>query len=118
MADGLSQGKRSDLIGGGLIRSSGGCQQVKQNRQARLENKGDERILGNGLFVEEVLRQAEEELVRRAGYADQGIDFGVLLIQAAGSLIWSRRICCGPANSPRVSRGAAWLVTGQYESWA
>lgn len=83
VADGLSQGKRSDLVGGGLIRSSGGWQQVKQNCQAQLESKGDERILGEGSFVEEVLRQAEEEFARRTDAIKQGVTFDELLKQAA-----------------------------------
>lgn len=83
VADGVSQGQRTDLIGGGLIRSSGGWHRVKQNRQAELESKSDERILGEGQFVEEVLREAEEELTHRTGYERQGIGFDELLKQAA-----------------------------------
>ncbi len=37
-----------------------------------MESKSDERILGEGQFVEEVLREAEEELARRTGYEYQG----------------------------------------------
>ncbi|MDF1581529.1 MAG: hypothetical protein P1P74_12250 [Desulfuromonadales bacterium] len=51
VADGVAQGKRSDLIGGGLIRSSGGWRKVVQKRRTNLESKGDERILGEGSFV-------------------------------------------------------------------
>jgi REP element-mobilizing transposase RayT len=83
VADGLPQGKRPDLIGGGLIRSSGGWQKVKENRQASLESKSDERILGDSSFVEEVLKQAEEEIARKADSAHRGITFDELIKLAA-----------------------------------
>ena len=83
VADGEKQGRRSDLVGGGLIRSSGGWQQVKENTHRQLESKSDERILGEGSFVEDVLRHAEEELARRTSCVQQGINFDVLLRQAA-----------------------------------
>lgn len=34
VADGVEQGKRTDLIGGGLVRSAGGWQQIKTAAQA------------------------------------------------------------------------------------
>jgi len=59
---GIEQGKRSDLIGGGLLRSQGGWAAVKALRGSGEYQKGDERILGDGDFVDEVLSQAEEHL--------------------------------------------------------
>ena len=60
--EGIVMGRRKDLIGGGLIRSQGGWAAVKELRQAKTYQKGDERILGDGDFVEEVLRKSEEKL--------------------------------------------------------
>jgi putative transposase len=57
------------LIGGGLIRSNGGWANVKVERRAKIYEKADERILGDGDFVQEVLARAEEKLKRR--YADE-----------------------------------------------
>jgi len=54
--------RRKDLIGGGLIRSHGGWTAVRELRAAKAYQKGDERILGDGDFVEEVLLKAEEKL--------------------------------------------------------
>ena len=48
---GLSQGRRDDLMGGGLIRSSGGWSTVKALRKANAHVKSDDRILGNSDFV-------------------------------------------------------------------
>lgn len=83
LADGNAHGRRSDLVGGGLIRSSGGWQQVRQNRYAQFENKSDERILGEGSFVEDILRQAEETLSLKVDPVRQETDFSELLSQAA-----------------------------------
>ena len=45
---GLNQGRRPELVGGGLIRSFGGWGEVKKHRQQNMERiKGDQRILGD-----------------------------------------------------------------------
>jgi putative transposase len=58
--EGITDGKRDDLVGGGLIRSAGGWSAVKALRKAGAVQKGDERILGDGDFVESVLSEAKE----------------------------------------------------------
>ncbi|MDF1581664.1 MAG: hypothetical protein P1P74_12975, partial [Desulfuromonadales bacterium] len=50
---------------------------------ANLESKGDERILGEGSFVEEVLRQAEEAFARKTDSLQQSVTFDELLKAAA-----------------------------------
>ena len=62
---GIEQGKRSDLTGGGLLRSQGGWTAVKALRRSGEYQKGDERILGDGEFVREVLSQAEERFQQK-----------------------------------------------------
>jgi REP element-mobilizing transposase RayT len=57
---GIEQGKRTDLTGGGLIRSVGGWSALKALRATKVFTKGDERILGDGDFVETVLKAASE----------------------------------------------------------
>jgi REP element-mobilizing transposase RayT len=52
---GLNQGIREDLRGGGLIRSAGSREQLALRSRDEWE-KGDERVLGGGDFVEAVLR--------------------------------------------------------------
>jgi REP element-mobilizing transposase RayT len=54
VAAGFHQGPREDLRGGGLIRSAGGRKQLALRSWDERE-KGDERILGSGEFVERVL---------------------------------------------------------------
>ena len=71
---GIAQGKRKDLTGGGLIRSSGGWTAVKAMRRAQIFQKADERILGNGDFVEQVLSATEEQMEQKYALLASGID--------------------------------------------
>jgi len=71
--EGISQGKRPDLVGGGLIRSLGGWKEAVRAMANGVRLKGDERILGDSDFVLGVLKSSEEEMERRyrlkaAGY--------------------------------------------------
>ncbi len=59
---GADQGRRPELVGGGLIRSLGGWSVVKSLRKSGIFEKGDERILGCGDFVENVYNQAEGKI--------------------------------------------------------
>ena len=60
VSEGVKAGKRPDLIGGGLVRSAGGWQEVSTARRSGLFLKSDERILGDSDFVDAVLDAAEE----------------------------------------------------------
>jgi hypothetical protein len=51
----MGLGQRPELVGGGLIRSSGGWGVLKALSKARIHLKGDERILGDSDFVKEIL---------------------------------------------------------------
>jgi len=59
MEEGIPQGHREDLTGGGLIRSVGGWAEIKHLRRHR-QLMSDERILGDSSFVEHALLQADE----------------------------------------------------------
>ena len=71
---GLSQGRRDDLTGGGLVRSVGGWAEVKAMRKAKIWQKSDERILGDGDFVTQVLSAAHEQLEHKYSLHARGID--------------------------------------------
>jgi REP element-mobilizing transposase RayT len=62
---GLNQGRRPELVGGGLIRSIGGWQAFKALDRTDTHLKSDERILGDSDFVEEVLKKAQEKRERQ-----------------------------------------------------
>jgi len=55
---GISQGMRPELQGGGLVRSAGGDKRGLLGRKKEEREKGDERILGSGDFVNEALMRA------------------------------------------------------------
>jgi hypothetical protein len=76
MAKGVSQGRRPDLVGGGLVRSTGGWTTLKGLRKSGTRIKGDERILGSSDFVENVLKAANEALEEKAQLdaMDLGLD--------------------------------------------
>ena len=84
LAKGIAMGKRPDLIGGGLVRSSGGWSAIKAFRKANVHLKSDERILGDSDFVDEVLNAADESLDRRYALKVQGWDLDRLAVRAAG----------------------------------
>ena len=58
--EGISRGRRPDLVGGGLIRSLGGWAQVLSSRRRGIEASSDQRVLGSSEFVESLLSEADE----------------------------------------------------------
>lgn len=58
--EGISQGRRPGLAGGGLIRSLGGWSQVLSLRRRGIKIASDERILGRVEFIRRILSEAEE----------------------------------------------------------
>ena len=63
--EGITLGRRPELVGGGLVRSAGGWSEVRSQRQRREPQATDERILGSGAFVARVLSEAEELFSRQ-----------------------------------------------------
>jgi len=70
--DGLDEGRRPELTGGGLIRSQGGWSQVLALRSKGEKESSDERILGSGEFVDQILQEAEERLLRQMRFRRKG----------------------------------------------
>ena len=60
-----------ELTGGGLVRSHGGWSNVLSMRKQGLHEEGDERILGGGDFVHEVLEEASEAVKRQVASGDR-----------------------------------------------
>ena len=83
VAAGIDQGRRSELVGGGLIRSAGGWAELKKKRQEGIRTQADERILGSSDFVSEVLKLAEEELEESTSFKREGLDLEVLIERVA-----------------------------------
>lgn len=93
--EGVSMGKRPDLTGGGLVRSVGGWLNLIEMRRAKVFVKGDERILGEGDFVEQILQTAGEKFEKRSLLVSQGWDMDKLaehvaqLLDMEVSEVWS-----------------------------
>jgi len=69
-------GRRPDLMGGGLIRSLGGWDEVKKGRiQIRKRIKGDTRILGDSEFASTVISDAKDHYSRRYALKLKGYNF-------------------------------------------
>jgi REP element-mobilizing transposase RayT len=58
----IGEGRRPELVGGGLIRSSGGWSAVKAMRRSGERELSDDRILGRGEFVERIIKEAEAKI--------------------------------------------------------
>jgi putative transposase len=73
---GIPLGRRPELVGGGLIRSLGGWDEVKKMRlTGKGRIKSDQRILGKSEFVSEVLSESEEQFSRKYKLKSLGYDF-------------------------------------------
>lgn len=81
---GVPQGRRDDLIGGGLIRTLGGWAAVADRRETgHALLKSDERILGESDFVEAILKQAKEHYTRQTAWTRSGVGFEQLVARVA-----------------------------------
>lgn len=70
---GADRERTQELTGGGLIRSHGGWTRVKALRRRNVFPPSDERILGDGDFVEAVLSRAAEVVDPRTARAMEGM---------------------------------------------
>jgi REP element-mobilizing transposase RayT len=105
VAAGASQGRRPDLVGGGLRRSTGaGLEAPRRRRQGEGEEESayDARVLGGSEFVRAVLREAEWErrdVLRRASQGTGLGELGEAVAQLAGITV--EELCSG-ARRPSV----------------
>jgi putative transposase len=61
--DGIEDGRRDDLVGGGLVRTLGGWSQVLSLRKSKDKVLCDERILGRDEFVESIIAEADKRII-------------------------------------------------------
>ncbi|MBI4735992.1 MAG: transposase [candidate division NC10 bacterium] len=115
VAEGVPQGRRPELQGGGLVRSLGGWTAVAALRRGREAYAADERVLGAPAFVEEV-RQA---VAAHAEGPRRRPALGAVLAAVAAAVGLPPDALAGAGRAPRVARareGAAYLwcrVAGQ-----
>lgn len=92
VSKGVKQGRRPDLTGGGLLRSVGGWKALKKLRKEGLRVKGDERMLGGGSFVENVLKQADEQFEVRTRAIGKGITLAAMMARVADHYVRLRAL--------------------------
>jgi REP element-mobilizing transposase RayT len=85
VAAGVSQGRRPDLHGGGLLRSVGGWTAVQALRRGREAYAADERVLGGSDFVEALRAEAERTERQRARLHARTPDLATLLRRVAAT---------------------------------
>jgi REP element-mobilizing transposase RayT len=107
VASGANLGQQPGLTGGGLIRSTGGWEGVQRLRKAGSFQKSDERILGDGDFVEIVLAEAEENLTRRYAYEARGLTLEHLLHAVATQVAINPEELVGTSKVRNVTKGRA-----------
>jgi REP element-mobilizing transposase RayT len=82
VAEESGRGRQPELTGGGLIRSIGGWSEVKSLRKRQEKQFSDERILGSGEFVKEILDDVEESVKERLPATAAAMEAGERLLRA------------------------------------
>jgi len=72
--EGIEEGRRDDLVGGGLIRTLGGWSQVLSLRKSKDKVLSDERILGQDDFVERVIGEADKRIKAQISINERKVD--------------------------------------------
>ena len=115
--EGIVQGRRDDLTGGGLIRSAGGWKEIKIMRSLNIRLQSDERIPGDSDFVERVLKDAEEALDRKQQYRLDGFGFDQVLQLVSKLYCLETNEILMNGKQPLRCRHAVCCVSGWSESW-
>ena len=110
VAEGVGQGRRPDLQGGGLRRSAGGWAGVAALRRGREAYLADERILGQPAFVEQVRREAEAALAAHSHR--RTVTLGAVVQRVSAAIGVTPQAVAGGGRRPALSRareGIAYL---------
>jgi REP element-mobilizing transposase RayT len=75
---GIDQGRRPELVGGGLIRSMGSWSAVIASRRRDERQVADQRILGDGDFVKQVISGLDDLVKKNLRLSGQRIDIKAL----------------------------------------
>ena len=76
--EGIDQGRRAELVGGGLIRSMGGWSAVLASRRRGGREIADQRILGDGDFVKAVISGLDDLVKKNLRLSGQRMDIKAL----------------------------------------
>jgi putative transposase len=110
--EGATQGRRPELMGGGLVRSAGGWRAVEKLRKGREGYASDERILGGSDFVETLLKNSEKDEAEREETKGQNVTLTNIAEKACRTVRVEIVALAGGGRLPAVCRareGAAYL---------
>ena len=110
---GVSLGRRPELVGGGLIRSMGGWSEVLALRKRGAKEASDQRILGDGDFVQDVISGLDELVKKNLRLSGQRPDINELAIRTCEKHNISQAEFCSGSRRHEVTevRGIfAWIA--------
>jgi hypothetical protein len=116
-SEGLLAGKRPELTGGGLIRSSGGWRALKEFRRMGVHFKSDERVVGDSDFVDEAVTPAGEKLDRKYRLQSEGYGFEDLVSRVCKMYEVSRRYLLSWSKQRKRALARACLPTDRSGDW-
>jgi len=109
VANGVEQGQRSELTGGGLLRSVGGWAELAALRRGSDLVKSDERILGDSDFVKMVLRHADEHMENSYRLKSEGVEFDDIAERVAQVMDLPLEIVWEKSRRPQVVQARSLL---------
>ena len=107
--DGAGQGRRPELVGGGLIRSLGGWSQVLALRRREQKMAYDQRILGDSDFVQDVTTGLDDLVKRNLRLSGRRIDIEGLADRVSRRYKISVGELCSGSRRQRVVQARAAL---------
>ena len=118
MREGISQGRRPELVGGGLIRSLGGWAEVLSLRRRGMEASSDQRILGSSEFVENLLSEVGKRERETLRLSVRVRELGSLIKEIAeGGGAYGDRICDLGGGRGRYRGGGVCFVRWRWGRW-
>ncbi len=109
LAKGVDQGRRPELVGGGLIRSTRGWFPAASVPEGGKRPKSDESILGDGDFVDAILKQAREQYEQSFRLRAQGYDLEKLAHRVSELTGVSPKLIFAPGKQPQVVKARSLL---------
>lgn len=110
MEEGKNQGRRPELVGGGLLRSLGSVQAVMHTRREGDLQQSDSRVLGNGNFVTQVLKGTEAKLKAQNTLRREGKDLRTMALAVAKKAGIPERSLFSRGRTAEVSRAKSALI--------
>jgi len=82
MEEGLAMGRRPELEGGSMVRSTGNSREILRDRSGK-HRKGDERVLGSDRFIRTVLKEVDKRERERTRLRGLGLSPAKVMARAA-----------------------------------